>query len=110
MLLASSVSGLFKWRQFEPEVILLAVGWYLRFSLSYRDVEELLAERGLHADHVTVWRWVQRNACDGTDGQRNAPAKGHQDHQQSGERSPGPEYQATLAPSMSSPLPSPTPF
>jgi len=37
-------------RQFEPEVILLAVGWYLRFSLSYRDVEELLAERGLHAD------------------------------------------------------------
>jgi IS6 family transposase len=37
-------------------------GWYLRFSLSYRDVEELLAERGLHADHVTVWRWVQRYA------------------------------------------------
>jgi hypothetical protein len=36
---------LFKWRQFEPEMILLAVGWYLRFSLSYRDVEELLAER-----------------------------------------------------------------
>jgi transposase-like protein len=56
LLLASSVCGLFKWRQFEPEVILLAVGWYLRFSLSYRDVEELLAERGLHADHVTVWR------------------------------------------------------
>src|SRR6201993_137348 len=62
MVLAPSVAGLFKWRQFEPEVILLAVGWYLRFSLSYRDVEELLAERGLHADHVTVWRWVQRYA------------------------------------------------
>src|SRR6202162_3332859 len=62
LLLASSACGLFKWRQFEPEVILLAVGWYLRFSLSYRDVEELLAERGLHADHVTVWRWVQRYA------------------------------------------------
>ena len=62
LLLASSVCGLFKWRQSEPEVILLAVGWYLRFSLSYRDVEELLAERGLHADHVTVWRWVQRYA------------------------------------------------
>jgi transposase, IS6 family len=60
MLLAPSVAALFKWRQFEPEMILLAVGWYLRFSLSYRDVEELLAERGLHADHVTVWRWVQR--------------------------------------------------
>src|SRR5215471_9535594 len=62
LLLDSSVCGLFKWRQFEPEMILLAVGWYLRFSLSYRDVEELLAERGLHADHVTVWRWVQRYA------------------------------------------------
>jgi transposase, IS6 family len=56
LLLDSSVCGLFKWRQFEPEVILLAVGWYLRFSLSYRDLEEL------HADHVTVWRWVQRYA------------------------------------------------
>ena len=62
LLLASSVCGLFKWRQFELEVILMAVGWYLRFSLSYRDVEELLAERGLQADHVTVWRWVQRYA------------------------------------------------
>jgi IS6 family transposase len=45
-------------------MILLAVGWYLRFSLSYRDVEELLAERGLRADHVTVWRWVQRYASE----------------------------------------------
>jgi IS6 family transposase len=62
LLLASSVCGLFKWRQFEPEVILLAVGWYLRFSLSYRDVEELLAERGLLVDQVTVRRWVQRYA------------------------------------------------
>jgi transposase-like protein len=59
LLLMPSVCGLFKWRQFEPEVILLAVGWYLRFSLSYRDVEELLAERRLLVDHVTVWRWVQ---------------------------------------------------
>jgi transposase-like protein len=56
MLLAPTVAALFKWRQFEPEMILLAVGWYSRFSLSYRDVEDLLAERGLHADHVTVWR------------------------------------------------------
>ena len=40
----------------------MAVGWYLRFSLSYRDVEELLAERGLSVDHVTVWRWVPRYA------------------------------------------------
>ena len=62
LLLDSSVCGLFKWRQFEPEVILLAIGWYLRFSLSYREVEELLAARGLSVDHVTVWRWVQRYA------------------------------------------------
>ena len=52
----------FKWRQFEPQLILMAVGWYLRFSLSYRDVEELLQERGMSVDHVTVWRWVQRYA------------------------------------------------
>src|SRR5260221_781720 len=59
MVLGPSVCDLFKWRQFEPEIILLAVGWYLRFSLSYRDVEELLAERGFFSDHVTIWRWVQ---------------------------------------------------
>jgi hypothetical protein len=41
-------------------VIVLAVRWYLRFGLSYRDVEELLAERGIEADHVTIYRWVQR--------------------------------------------------
>jgi hypothetical protein len=58
LLLDSSVCGLFKWRQFEPEMILVAVGWYLRFYLTYRDIEELLNER-LRADHVTVWRWVQ---------------------------------------------------
>ncbi|TCJ32697.1 MULTISPECIES: IS6 family transposase [unclassified Parafrankia] len=46
--------------RFPPEVIVLAVRWYLRFALSYRDVEELLAERGLEVDHVTVYRWVQR--------------------------------------------------
>jgi IS6 family transposase len=38
----------------------LAVRWYLRYGLFYRDVEELLAERGVDVDHVTVYRWVQR--------------------------------------------------
>jgi transposase-like protein len=38
----------------------LAVRWYLRFALSYRDVEELLAEPGVEVDHVTIYRWVQR--------------------------------------------------
>jgi transposase-like protein len=46
--------------RFPPEVIVLGVRWYLRFGLSYRDVEELLTERGVEADHVTVYRWVQR--------------------------------------------------
>ena len=39
---------------------MLAVRWYLRYCLSYRDVEELLAERGIVVDHVTIYRWVQR--------------------------------------------------
>lgn len=46
--------------RFPPEVILMAVRWYLRFGLSYRDLEELLAERGIEVDHVTLYRWVQR--------------------------------------------------
>ena len=46
--------------RFPPEVIMVAVRWYLRYGLSYRDVEELLAERGITVDHVTVYRWVQR--------------------------------------------------
>ncbi len=52
--------ALFKWRHFEPEIIVCAVRWYLRFSLSYQDVEELVVERGLPADHTSVRRWVQR--------------------------------------------------
>jgi|SRR6266545_1140600 len=45
--------------RFPREVIVVAVRWYLRYGLSYRDVEELLAERGVVVDHVTVYRWVQ---------------------------------------------------
>jgi transposase-like protein len=45
--------------RFPPDVILLAVRWYLRFGLSYRDLEEILAERGIEVDHVTLYRWVQ---------------------------------------------------
>jgi transposase-like protein len=53
-------SSAFKGLRFPPEIIVLAVRWYLRFGLSYRDVEELLTERGIEVDHVTVYRWVQR--------------------------------------------------
>lgn len=43
-----------------PEVIMLAVRWFLRYGLSYRDLEELLADRGVVVDHVTLFLWVQR--------------------------------------------------
>src|SRR5208282_1240595 len=56
----SARPAIFKWRRTAPELILCAVRWYPRYPLSLRDVEELLAERGLVADHTTIWRWVQR--------------------------------------------------
>ena len=49
----------FKWRHFQSEIILLNVRWYLRYSLSYRDLEEIMLERGLEVDHTTIYRWVQ---------------------------------------------------
>ena len=49
----------FKWRHFEAEIILLCVRWYLRYALSYRDLEEMMRERGLQVDHTTIYRWVQ---------------------------------------------------
>jgi transposase-like protein len=53
---------LFRKRKFEPEVIVTCVRWYLRFGLSLRDLEELMAERGLAVDHTSIWRWVQAYA------------------------------------------------
>ena len=52
----------FKWRHFEAEIILLCVHWYVWYSLSYRDLEEMMRERGLPVDHTTIYRWVQRYA------------------------------------------------
>ncbi len=48
--------------RFPAEVILWAVRWYLRFGISYRDLEAMLADRGVAVDHVTLYRWVQRFA------------------------------------------------
>ena len=61
-------TNLFKWRHYEGEVIVLCVRWYLRYSLSYRDLEEMMIERGLSVDHTTIYRWVQDYArlCAGT--------------------------------------------
>jgi transposase-like protein len=53
---------LFRKRRFPDQTILVAVRWYLRFSLSLRDVECLMAERGVNVDHTTIWRWIQRYA------------------------------------------------
>jgi len=59
MVSAGAVSAFVGFR-FPRDVISLAVRWYVRYGLSYRDGEELLAERGVAVDHVTVYRWVQR--------------------------------------------------
>ena len=55
-----SVDDLFKGRHFDREVIILCVRWYLRYKLSYRDLVEMMAERGLSLAHTTIMRWVQR--------------------------------------------------
>ena len=52
----------FKWRHFEGEIILLCVRWYLRYALSYRDLEEMMRERGVIVDHTSIYRWVQHYA------------------------------------------------
>jgi IS6 family transposase len=54
----------FKWRHFEPSLILLCVRWYCRYQLSYRDVEEMMRERGLEVGHSSVFRWVQPDALE----------------------------------------------
>ena len=52
----------FKWRHFEGEIILWAVRWYCRYGISYRDLEQMMGERGVLVDHSTIYRWVQRFA------------------------------------------------
>ena len=54
-----SASSLCKWRHYQPNILLCWVRWYLSYPLSYRQVEELIKERGLPVDHSTVFRWVQ---------------------------------------------------
>ena len=56
------MGGEFKWRHFAGELILLCVRWYCKYGISYRDLEEMMAERGVAVDHVTLYRWVQRYA------------------------------------------------
>ena len=54
--------ALFKGRHFEAEIIILCVRRYLRYALSLRNLKEIMAERNIQVDHVTIWRWIQRFA------------------------------------------------
>ncbi len=53
-------SNPFKWRHYQPEIILLCVRWYLTYPLSYRQVAEMVSERGWVIHHTTIYRWVQQ--------------------------------------------------
>jgi transposase, IS6 family len=55
-------SALFRGRHFRDEIVILCVRWYLRYSLSYRDLEDMMTEHGLSVDHSTIARWVLRYA------------------------------------------------
>jgi len=59
---AEPIMSEFKWRQFEGEIILWAVRWYCGYGISYRDLEQIMGERGVLIDHSTIYRWVQRYA------------------------------------------------
>ena len=52
--------SIFSGRHYPKDVILWAVRWYCRYGVSYRDLEEMLTERGASVDHSTIYRWVQR--------------------------------------------------
>lgn len=52
--------GIFSGRHYPQDVILWAVRWYCRYGVSYRDLEEMLSERGVPVDHTTIYRWVQK--------------------------------------------------
>ena len=52
----------FKYRHFQASIILLCVRWYCKYGISYRDLEEMMLERGVSVDHTTIYRWVQKYA------------------------------------------------
>ena len=54
--------GDFKWRHYQGQIILGCVRWYCKYGISYRDLEEMMLERGLEVDHTTLYRWVQQYA------------------------------------------------
>ncbi|MDW0554808.1 IS6 family transposase [Mannheimia haemolytica] len=66
----------FKGRHFQRDIILWAVRWYCKYGISYRELQEMLAERGVNVDHSTIYRWVQRYAPEMEKRLDKAPAYG----------------------------------
>ena len=56
----NGTSNSFKWKHFVGEIILLNVRWYLKYPLSYRNLKEMMIERGIQVDHSTIMRWVHQ--------------------------------------------------
>jgi transposase-like protein len=52
--------NLFKWKHYQPDIILLTVRWYLRYNLSFRDLVEMMEERGLSISHTTIMLWIHQ--------------------------------------------------
>jgi hypothetical protein len=95
-----SVDELFKGRHFDREIIILCVRWYLRFKLSFRDLVEMMAERGVDLAHTTIMRWIQRYVpefkSDGTASPANLGGRGGSTKPTSRSRATGPIF---IAPS-----------
>jgi transposase-like protein len=64
MKMLRGMKDLFAGRHFDRDVIILCVLWYLRYKLSFHDLVEMMAERGLHLSHTTIMRWVRRYASE----------------------------------------------
>ena len=54
------MKNLFKWKHYQSEIIILCVRWYLKYPLSYRNLQEMMEERGLFINHSTIYRWAGR--------------------------------------------------
>ncbi|PEO43039.1 IS6 family transposase, partial [Bacillus toyonensis] len=54
------IENIFKWKHYQPDIILLTIRWYLRYNLSFRDLVEMMEERGLSLAHTTIMRWVHQ--------------------------------------------------
>ncbi len=52
------MKNIFKWKQYHSEIIILCVRWYLKYPLSYRNLQEMMQERGLNINYTTIYRWV----------------------------------------------------